>query len=60
MFYHANRHTRNGGRCHYFVAGAMLVEIIYVRISSLLMIDFEKEKFMKYMEWGYFHTVVSQ
>lgn len=45
---------------YYFATGAMIVEIIYVRIS-LVAIDWilKRQKFMKYMEWATFIIIAA-
>ncbi len=45
---------------YYFAAGAMLVEIIYVRVS-LVAIDWilKRQKLMKYMEWATFIVILA-
>ena len=49
----------NMADAYYFAAGAMLVEIIYVRIS-IVAIDWilKRQKFMQYMEWATFMIIV--
>ena len=47
-------------QAYYFAAGAMLVEIIYVRVS-LVAIDWilKRQKLMKYMEWATFFVILA-
>ena len=47
-------------QAYYFAAGAMLVEIIYVRVS-LVAIDWilKRQKLMKYIEWATFFVILA-